>query len=202
MQAFIQWITEIVLYLFLAMVADALLPSGLMKKYARLVMSILLLLVIINPLLQFLKLDPNQILSSVERQMQSSMETEEMTSAIEEKKNEIMSGQDAYTLKQVEEAIITQLQEPVKKAENVSINEVDLTFFETPHSLESLDKLVLFVSSTEAAGSVEEIIISASDQEERADEPHHDEDSIKELAAQQLDLNKEQIEIRWEENHE
>ncbi|WP_101844253.1 stage III sporulation protein AF [Halobacillus sp. Marseille-P3879] len=202
MQAFIQWITEIVLYLFLAMVADALLPSGLMKKYARLVMSILLLLVIINPLLQFLKLDPNQILSSVERQMQSSMETEEMTSAIEEKKNEIMSGQDAYTLKQVEEAIITQLKEPVKKAENVTINEVDLTFFETPHSLESLDKLVLFVSSTEAAGSVEEIIISASDQEERADEPHHDEDSIKELAAQQLDLNKEQIEIRWEENHE
>ncbi|MFG6148558.1 stage III sporulation protein AF [Halobacillus sp. B23F22_1] len=202
MQVFIQWIIEIVLFLLLAMVADALLPSGLMKKYARLVMAILLLLVIVDPLLQFLKLDPNQILYSVERQMEASMETEQLTGEIEEKKNEILNGQDAYTLQQVKEAIVAQLQEPIESSEQVTVEAVDLTFFQTPHSLESLDKLVLFISSTEEGGSVEEVIISAADEEKRAEKPQFEEDSIKELAAQQLDLAKEQIEIRWEEDHE
>ncbi|GGF08300.1 hypothetical protein GCM10010954_03430 [Halobacillus andaensis] len=202
MQVFIQWIIEIVLFLLLAMVADALLPSGLMKKYARLVMAILLLLVIVDPLLHFLKLDPNQILYSVERQMEASMETEQLTGEIEEKKNEILNGQDAYTLQQVKEAIVDQLQEPIESSEQVTVEAVDLTFFQTPHSLESLDKLVLFISSTEEGGSVEEVIISATDEEKRAEKPQFEEDSIKELAAQQLDLTKEQIEIRWEEDHE
>ncbi|MCP3025722.1 stage III sporulation protein AF [Halobacillus sp. A5] len=202
METFIQWITEIVLFLLLAMMADALLPSGLMKKYARLVLSILLLLVIIDPLLGFLKLDPNQLLYTVENQMQEGLEAEHLNEEIEEKKNEILNGQDAYTLQQVKDAIVKQLKEPIEMNEQVTIEEADLTFFKTPHSLESLDKLVLFVSSTESGDSVEEVVISAADQEEIAGSPQFNEDSIRESAAQLLNLSEEQIEIRWEESHE
>lgn len=62
MNLFIEWITRIVLFLLLAIVADALLPSGLMKKYARLVLSVLLLLIFLGPLLQLLKINPDQLL--------------------------------------------------------------------------------------------------------------------------------------------
>ncbi|KHE69176.1 stage III sporulation protein AF, partial [Halobacillus sp. BBL2006] len=88
MNLFIEWITRIVLFLLLAMVADALLPSGLMKKYARLVMSILLLLIFLGPLLQVLKVDPNQLLKTAEESMNQQVDVMELDESIEKKKKE------------------------------------------------------------------------------------------------------------------
>ncbi|MCP3032978.1 stage III sporulation protein AF [Halobacillus sp. A1] len=204
MQVFIQWITEIVLFLLLAMVADALLPSGAMRKYARLVMAILLLLVILDPLLQFLKLDPQQIIQSVESRMHTSIETEEMSGEIEDKKNEILRGQDAYTLQQVEEAVLDQLQKPLKADYELSLNQVEFKFLEEPYSMESLDKLILFVSSNSEEGDIEEVIISTSseDTNQKLTVRNEDRDRIYKYVADQLDLNRQQIEIHWEEGHE
>ncbi|MFC7060592.1 stage III sporulation protein AF [Halobacillus seohaensis] len=202
MQIFIQWITEIVLFLLLAMVADALLPSGLMKKYARLVLAILLILVIIDPLLQFLKIDPHRILNSVENQMDLSMETDQLTKEIEEKKNEIIIGQDAYTLQQVQGAVVEQLKAPLETSHQLTINQVDLEFVAKPYSLESLDKLVLFVTTNEEEQAVEEVIISSADSSQSENVNNREQEGIQELVAQHLELEKEQIEIRWEEDHE
>ncbi|MFC7320843.1 stage III sporulation protein AF [Halobacillus campisalis] len=204
MQVFIQWITEIVLFLLLAMVADALLPSGAMRKYARLVMAILLLLVILDPLLQFLKLDPQQIIQSVESRMDTSIKTEEMSGEIEDKKNEILRGQDAYTLQQVEEAVLDQLQKPLKADYELSLNQVDFKFLEESYSMESLDKLILYVSSNNEEGDIEEVIISTSseDTNQNLTVRNEDRDRVYEYVADQLDLNRQQIEIHWEEGHE
>ncbi|WP_173916183.1 stage III sporulation protein AF [Halobacillus sp. Marseille-Q1614] len=200
MQVFTQWITEIVLYLVLAILADALLPSGLMKKYARLVLAILLLLIIIDPLLQLLKVNPHQIVQSVHQQMNAGFETEQLKAEIEEKKNEIMRGQDAYTLQQVEEAVSGQLKGPLEE-EKVSIETADFEFSTEPYSVESLDKLILTLSSQEEESVVEEVVISANDQTASGTN-HPNEADIKNLVAGKLGLNVQQIEIRWEEDHE
>ncbi|WP_082233874.1 stage III sporulation protein AF [Halobacillus massiliensis] len=200
MQMFTEWITQIVLYLLLAMLADTLLPSGLMKKYARLVLAILLLLIIIDPLLQLLKVNPHQIVQAVNEQMNANFETEQLTKEIEEKKNEIMRGQDAYTLQQVEEAVVSQLKSPLE-AERAAIETVEFEFSSEPYSLDSLDKLTLTLSSNEEKSLVEDVVITASDESTHGMN-HPNEENIKNLVAGNLGLNKQQIEIRWEEDHE
>ncbi len=197
---FTEWITQIVLYLLLAMLADTLLPSGLMKKYARLVLAILLLLIIIDPLLQLLKVNPHQIVQAVNEQMNANFETEQLTKEIEEKKNEIMRGQDAYTLQQVEEAVVSQLKSPLE-AERAAIETVEFEFSSEPYSLDSLDKLTLTLSSNEEKSLVEDVVITASDESTHGMN-HPNEENIKNLVAGNLGLNKQQIEIRWEEDHE
>ncbi|UOR12342.1 stage III sporulation protein AF [Halobacillus amylolyticus] len=166
MSAFTQWITQIVLFLLLAMVADALLPTGSMKKYARLVMSILLLLVLLGPLLRVLQVDPNTLLQSAENQLDNRANSEQLTEKIESKKKEIMRGQDAYTLQQVTESITNKVEEPLQDQFDLSLENVDMEFSGTPHRWDSLDKLVLSIASKPGEGAVDEVTISVAEEEE------------------------------------
>ncbi|WP_079530247.1 stage III sporulation protein AF [Halobacillus hunanensis] len=198
MAAFTQWITQIVLFLLLAMVADALLPSGSMRKYARLVMSILLVLILLNPLLKVLKIDPQTLVESVEYQLESRSSTEQLAEKIESKKSEIMQGQDAYTLQQVTETISNKMEQPLQQQFDLSLKKVDMAFSEKPHNLESLDKLILYVASTPGEGAVEEVNISLTEDDETMD--RNQEQEVQDMAAGLLGLHNDQIEIRWEEN--
>ncbi|MFD2925933.1 stage III sporulation protein AF [Halobacillus naozhouensis] len=200
MAAFTQWITQIVLFLLLAMVADALLPSGSMKKYARLVMSILLVLILLSPLLKVLQIDPQTLVESAEYQLESRSTTEQLAEEIESKKNEIIQGQDAYTLQQVTETISNKMEEPLQVQFDLSLEKVDMTFSEEPHSLESLDKLILYVASTPGQGAVEEVAISITEDEQTLE--RNQEQEILDMAAGLLGLQNDKIEIRWEENNE
>ncbi|WP_163526336.1 stage III sporulation protein AF [Halobacillus ihumii] len=200
MAAFTQWITQIVLFLLLAMVADALLPSGSMRKYARLVMSILLVLILLNPLLKVLQIDPQTLVQSVEYQLESRSSTEQLAEKIESKKSEIMQGQDAYTLQQVTETISNKMEQPLQKKFDLSLEKVDMAFSEKPHKLESLDKLILYVASTPGEGAVEEVTISLTEDAKTID--RNQEQEVQDMAAGLLGLQNDQIEIRWEENNE
>ncbi|ARI79171.1 stage III sporulation protein AF [Halobacillus mangrovi] len=200
MNMFTEWITRIVLFLLLAMVADALLPSGLMKKYARLVMSILLLLIFLGPLLQVLKVDPNQLIKSAEYSMDQQVDTLALDESIEKKKNEIVEGQDAYKLEQVTQALAKEMEEPLKQDLHLQLVNLDMSFLNKPYQMETLDKLVVTLTPVKEEAPVDEVNISIMDKP--SSEDNKEDEEVRDWIADHLDLNKDQIEIRWEEEDE
>lgn len=200
MEFFVQWISKIVLFLLLAMVADMVLPSGLMKKYARLVMSILLLLIFLGPIFQVIQLDPEQLMNAAERTLDQQVSETQLQESIETKKNEILAAQAAYKLEQVDQALEGKLAGPLLKEHGVQLSELDLVFKGDTYEFDALDKLVLTISKQEQKGDVEEITISFSEQPEPVNKD--DTAPIEKWVAEYLGMEQSQIEIRWEEDHE
>lgn len=201
MELFIEWITRIVLFLLLAMVADALLPSGVMKNYARLVMSILLLLVFLGPLLQLLQIDPERLLKSADQKMEEQWDTGSLDDTIESKKNEILQGQDAYKLEQVTEALSAELAPSLKEEKDVTLQDTAMTFTGQPYSMETLEKVTLTISRSQEMGEVENVDISFMDEPSPAVSQEEDTELVKWMGTK-LDLKPEQIEIHWEDQDE
>ncbi|MYL19736.1 stage III sporulation protein AF [Halobacillus litoralis] len=201
MELFIDWITRIVLFLLLAMVADALLPSGVMKNYARLVMSILLLLVFLGPLLQLLQIDPERLLKSADQKMEEQWDTGSLDDTIESKKNEILQGQDAYKLEQVTEALSAELAPSLKEEKDVTLQDTAMTFTGQPYSMETLEKVTLTISRSQEMGEVENVDISFMDEPSPAVSQEEDTELVKWVGTK-LDLKPEQIEIHWEDQDE
>ncbi|MFZ0368103.1 MAG: stage III sporulation protein AF [Halobacillus sp.] len=199
MNLFIEWITRIVLFLLLAIVADALLPSGLMKKYARLVLSVLLLLIFLGPLLQLLKINPEQLMKKAEYAMNEEMEVDSLDDSIEEKKKEILEGQDAYKLEQVTQSLSAELKDPLKE-QNLQLVDLEMSFLQEPYQMDTLDKLVLTLTPLEESKTVENVSISIM--EKQAPKEEKQLDSIQDWVSKYLELDKAQIEIRWEEEDE
>ncbi|CDQ17901.1 stage III sporulation protein AF [Halobacillus karajensis] len=200
MEYFIEWITKIVLFLLLAMMADALLPSGVMKKYARLVMSILLLLIFLGPLLQLLNINPERLVQLADKSMQQQLDAEMLDESVESKKNEILEGQDAYKLEQVTQALAAEIETPLKEEQNLVLVDVAMSFHQEPYSLETLDKLTLTLSREKQTQSVEDVNISIMD--ETVTEEEDQDPELVNWIADYLDLDKEQISIRWEDEDE
>ncbi|WLR46305.1 stage III sporulation protein AF [Halobacillus litoralis] len=200
MEYLIEWITKIVLFLLLAMVADALLPSGVMKNYARLVMSILLVLIFMGPLLQILNIDPESLVQRADQTMQQQLDAEVFEEKVESKKNEILAGQDAYKLEQVTQALAAEIETPLKEEQNLVLVDVQMSFHQQPYSLETLDKLTLTLSRDELTQSVEDVEISIMDEGDTEEEKQ--DPGLLKWVADYLDLNKEQIIIRWEDEDE
>ncbi|MBN8236591.1 stage III sporulation protein AF [Halobacillus kuroshimensis] len=201
MELFIEWITRIVLFLLLAMVADALLPSGVMKNYARLVMSILLLLVFLGPLLQLLQIDPERLLQSADQKMEEQWDTDGLDDTIESKKNEILQGQDAYRLEQVTQALSAELQPSLEEEKDVMLQDTSMTFTGQPYSVETLEKVTLTISRSQEMGDVENVDISFMDEPSPAVSSEEDAELVNWVAGK-LDLKPEQIEIHWEDQDE
>ena len=201
MELFIEWITRIVLFLLLAMVADTLLPSGLMKKYARLVMSILLLLIFLGPLLQLLQIDPEEMMSVANDRMNQEVQVGMLEDDIEKKKSEILEGQGAYKLEQVTQALKERLKEPLFEEQGLQLVGVEMTFFNEDQDMESLDRLVVTVSQEQQTEArVEDVDISIQD--DPAPEEDERGEPVQLWIAEYLGLDQEQIEIRWEEEDE
>lgn len=93
-----QWITEIILLILVATVLELLLPESGMRRYARIVVSLLLLLALLSPVLSIFRMSPEELFRASEKE--GIVESEELKKSINEKKSIIQASQLAYIEKQ------------------------------------------------------------------------------------------------------
>lgn len=92
------WISNILLFILLAVVVEMLLPKTELQKYVKMVLGLLLMTILLTPIFQLFSMDINQILKGVtENSFQNHQPLENL---IENKKKEIQARQDAYILEQ------------------------------------------------------------------------------------------------------
>jgi stage III sporulation protein AF len=117
MEMFLEWVTNIIVFILLATVIDLILPSSSFNKYVKFVTSLLLLLMIISPVLKFFNTDfEAAIESSIFEEKKNSSEN-----LLEQKKIEILESQRAYILEQMAVQLERQVEKDIKEKYGVQI---------------------------------------------------------------------------------
>ncbi|MDF2945744.1 MAG: stage sporulation protein [Bacillales bacterium] len=122
MDMFMDWITNIIVFILIATVIDLILPSSSFNKYVKFVTSLLLLLMIISPVLKIFNSD---IETAIENMIFNDRKNSS-ESLLDEKKIEILESQRAYILEQMAVQLERQVAKDVKEKYGVEISGISL----------------------------------------------------------------------------
>ncbi|WP_085508833.1 stage III sporulation protein AF [Thalassobacillus devorans] len=193
----IQWVTEIVIFLLLAMVIDFLLPSGQMQKYARLAISLILVLIFLNPLFRLFNTDVNQLIQTQAQTFSTEiMEEEALKKSVETKKSEIQATQDAYILEQMVVQMKSQAEEKLAQDFSAEIMDITFLFKDEVKDLEHLETVQVSLKEVETVESIENIDIDLDKPAQEKDE--QTKEAIVSYLAELWQLDQDRITIQWE----
>ncbi|MEK4335717.1 MULTISPECIES: stage III sporulation protein AF [Bacillus] len=175
-----EWITSIILFILFAIVIDLLLPNSSMQKYAKMVVSLLLIIVMLNPIFALFRADPDQIFSEIMKGKDQA-QSEEIKNQMNLEKKEIQASQRAYILKQMAVQLEKSAKEPLEK-ESYEMKHVEVLADEE-HLDQNMEadqfriKAVLVPLTGDAVETVAKVDIDLSRQKEESAET-----SAKEMA--------------------
>ncbi|KKI93010.1 hypothetical protein WQ54_05730 [Bacillus sp. SA1-12] len=214
MEFLTDWITNIIVFILLAVVIDLLLPNSSMQKYAKMVISLLLIIVIINPIFTLFSADMTEILS--EFQSAGSSNENEVKNSIEFQKKEIQASQRAYILEQMAVQMKTMAKEELVKNYDVTIDKILLSESAQADTIDSHKdlqhiKVILQTNvpteeasqdAVEAVEEVEPVSIDLSKDVETATETELNSDDITAFLAKIWEVQEEKISLELEGGEE
>jgi stage III sporulation protein AF len=118
------WITNIILFVLLAIVLELLLPNSALQKYVKMVIGLLLIVIILTPVLKFITEDFDKVLASVG--VSTIAQEKKIENLIESKKREIQASQHAYILEQMAVHMKTAIEEELMANYGVTISKIDI----------------------------------------------------------------------------
>ncbi len=75
MDYIIQWTTQIIIFIILAIIIDLIIPNNALEKYIRFVMGLILLLLFLQPILQLFQVDVQSTVEKTFARTMNQMET-------------------------------------------------------------------------------------------------------------------------------
>ncbi|AMM95571.1 stage III sporulation protein AF [Peribacillus simplex] len=119
------WVSNIIIFVLLATVIDMLLPNSALQKYAKMVIGLLLIAIIITPILGLFNKDFDEILSAATSEFQE-QKKKDLGNLTEMKKKEIQATQGAYILKQMAVDLQAEVEEELMVDYNMKISSIDV----------------------------------------------------------------------------
>ncbi|RKQ37758.1 stage III sporulation protein AF [Oceanobacillus halophilus] len=203
MDVLVQWVTQIILFIILATVIDLLIPATAMKKYIKLVVGLILILILLKPIFYVLEIDIETALNrSFQHVNEKSGESESVENLIEFQKKEIESTQDAYILEQMAVQLIDIAEDPLKEEFQATISDIAFQFNQTDKwTYEDLEEVIVYVKDFEEGEGedrvVEDVVINTDESVEVKEEDRHDE-QITQLLKETWELQDKEITLFWE----
>ncbi len=186
------------------MIIDLIIPATAMKKYIKLVVGLILILIFLKPVFFLFDMNVEQALETSFSQLtDGKRDTESMENSIEMQKSEIQDTQRAYIL----EEMAVQLKDLAKPslAENYQAEIQDINFqfieeAEPPYDYEDLEEVIVYLGQIEneegAVSIVENIEIDTKDPV--MDEDEQDVQEVKKLLEDEWEINAEKLTLVWE----
>lgn len=203
MSFIIEWVTNIIVLILLAIVIDLLLPSTNLQKYVKMVIGLMLILIMLTPILKIFSVDVDRLISSLSTigiAQKNSVEN-----ALEQKKREIQASQRAYILEQVAVQMKNEVSEELMERYGLTIDEISLQTKEGenlqfPDDIESVHVMVTEQKEHDniAIQTVKPIIIDTS---EPTNFSTRQDENIKDMAsflAARWEVNQEKIVVQVE----
>jgi stage III sporulation protein AF len=180
MQVIIEWVTNIIMFILFAIIIDLLLPSSSFRKYVKMVVALILLLIMLSPLLRIFSVDVNRLLAAVREEGYVQQET--MKNEVEKKKKEIQASQRAYILEQMAVQMKKQVAEELMKQYGLTVQHIAFQTKENeslqiPDDIQAIEVIVSKQRDQEA---IQPVVIDAS---KPLSEAAEDEMRKKELAS-------------------
>ncbi|MGP6150854.1 stage III sporulation protein AF [Priestia flexa] len=202
MQALTSWITNIILFILLATVINLLLPSSGFQKYTKLVIGLLLMLIIVTPVFQILKVDVNKMFNSI--RLSAASDDAGVENLIESKKKEIQASQRAYILEQMAVQMETEVKEELMEQYGVAIDQmhIETKSEEADPEADNIKTITVVMSAEEpedeqAVAVVKEISIDTSTPIEK--EPSKEATDITTYLAAKWGIDEKQMIVNLEE---
>ncbi|MFJ7975108.1 stage III sporulation protein AF [Peribacillus sp. NPDC096379] len=200
MEFITSWVTNIIVFVLLATVIDMLLPNSAMQKYAKMVIGLLLIAVIISPILKLFQSDFDDLLkiatSSIDEK--TNHQVENLT---ELKKKEIQAVQDAYILKQMAVDMRTGVEEELMDQYKMEIQSLNLEVKnkDQPSLPDDLQKISIVLQQTkDQTASVEVVAKVDIDTKQSSQKSSSDLEHIRGFLAAKWAVDEEIIEFAGE----
>lgn len=201
MDAIIQWITQIIIFMLLATIVELLIPATSMKKYIKLVVALILILIFLKPIFYLFHIDVKEALvSSYERLESYNVNEKDMENLIEFQKSEIHDKQYAYIEEQVAVQLIDLAKTPLLDSYQAVITNIEISFTqERAPEYEDLEEVIVYVNhaeeSEEDVNIVDEVIISTDTPKSNKDSP--DLEKIENLLRDIWEVENKEITVIW-----
>lgn len=200
------WITNILLFILLAVVVELLLPQTSLQKYVKMVIGLLLISIILNPIFKLFSSDLEDLLKNANVLFEKDVNTN-IENSIENQKIDIQADQNAYILEQTAVQLVEMTEKELMDTFNYQFRNVELVVDENYRSylqpedvMENL--LSIQVSLQEAAEEkpvvkqVDEVRINLSEPFETEFKP--DIEPIARFLADKWEVDKELLAISFE----
>ncbi|MDQ0350988.1 stage III sporulation protein AF [Alkalibacillus filiformis] len=195
MSFLIDWISQIVLFIFLATLISLLIPKTSHEKVIKVVFGMIIFLLFLHPLSALFQINPETIVSEFELP-ELSITPEEMEIEISNKKSEIQASSDAYILEQLEQSIKSSVEEELVQQYDIAILDVFVQLDDSNDG-EELDEIIEQVTFHLTEGNVVrevEVVQIPAEQSEDGE----DLEQIKRTISSFLGLPVDSIIIEWE----
>jgi stage III sporulation protein AF len=194
------WVSNIIIFVLLATVIDMLLPNSALQKYAKMVIGLLLIAIIITPILGLFNMDFDDILTAATSEFED-QEKKDLGNLTEMKKKEIQATQGAYILKQMAVDLQAEVEEELMVDYNMKISSIDVGVKnEEEPGVDDLQNIT--ISLEKAEGKENSEIEAVAKVDINADSPSTSNDAnldaVKRFLATSWSVDEEIIEIAGE----
>lgn len=196
MGALVDWVTQIIMFVLLAAVIDLLTPQTAMKKYIKLIVGLLLILILLKPIFAIFQLDMEKAVSESVLQVSREMETDQnIENLIDFQKKEIESTQHAYILEQMAVQLKEIAEVPMEEEFELSISDIDFVFQDEEMSMESLQEVIVYVEDADKGVEIDEIEEVVIDTGSNKIEGEEENEPVQELLQRLWELEEQRITI-------
>ncbi len=167
MEALQSWVMQIILFILLAFVLDMVLPDTDIRKYVKLVMGLMLLLLFLKPVFALFQVDSTRAVQEAMEGFAALTDAPSIENSIEEKKSEIDSVQRAYIEEQMAVQLKDQANPTLQEKFHMQITDIAVAFKEgeDEETTEAIDSIQVKVQSTDQGlpeGEVSDVVIDSS----------------------------------------
>nr|WP_281240984.1 stage III sporulation protein AF [Natribacillus halophilus] len=115
----------LMIFLLIAVILELLLPTSTMKRYADLILGLIMMILILQPIFDLLNQDPTTWFDWEDFQVTEGVD--EMEIAIDQKKSEIQASHDAYISEQVAARLGSEAENVLEEDFDLSLREISVT---------------------------------------------------------------------------
>ncbi|WP_175072969.1 stage III sporulation protein AF [Terribacillus sp. AE2B 122] len=167
MEALQSWVMQIILFILLAFVLDMVLPDTDIRKYVKLVMGLMLLLLFLKPVFALFQVDSTRAVQEAMEGFAALTDAPSIENSIEEKKSEIDSIQRAYIEEQMAVQLKDQANPTLQEKFHMQITDIAVAFKEgeDEETTEAIDSIQVKVQSTDQElpeGEISDVVIDSS----------------------------------------
>ncbi|WP_202076698.1 stage III sporulation protein AF [Caldalkalibacillus salinus] len=119
-----EWIQQIVLLILMATFLDLILPNSSMRKYVKLVVGFLLILIILSPVLKLFQFDHEQLLQALDAS--TSSHEEPMSASVRAHEEKIEEMQQSYVLEEASRTWRDHITQKIEQTWPVSVAGIEI----------------------------------------------------------------------------
>ncbi|MFK2824328.1 stage III sporulation protein AF [Bacillus sp. B190/17] len=191
------WLESVIAFILLAAVMDLLMPSNRFQQYAKVVVGLLLLFVMLQPLWKVFSVDMEKELSEW---IAGTMNNTHAETAAMNKQSTLESSKQLFILKNSEQQLEALVENELKETFHKQIVEINIQVGQWEHSLpESIERIDVYIASL-SAGPVDHYVKDIHiDSSAKVEENQQEEKGLASFLSKKWNIPKEQLNIHMVE---